>query len=232
MKAPKSMNEAVVKGRNTLIEKGHSLLCHGPELPSPAQQQAMMKDFDRLKNQVAELKTEYQVNKQTYEQVDKRGVRSLLNPFGVSQNEYDCASRDCRVTKETLERTQEWFQEAKSGVKQANQQQANQQRWSTHPFTQTVAALSEKLKSPAVQPHVEQLQTEARSLQRWEKAAVALGRPESYVGRIQEIQSEYLVGKEVSPTAVEALNRDMGQHQHQQAWTQNQKVADGGYAIG
>jgi hypothetical protein len=204
-----------------------------PELPSPAQQQKMMKDFDSLKNRVAELKTEYQTNKQTYEQVDKRGVRSLLNPFGVSQNEYDCASRDCRVTNETLERTQEWFQEAKSGVKQVNQQQIAQERWSTHPFTQTVATLSEKLKSPAIQPHVEQLQTEARSLQQWEKAAVALGRPESYVGKIKEIQSEYGQGKGVSPTAVEMLDRDMGQHQQQQqAIAQNQKAADGGYALG
>ncbi len=154
----------------------------------------------------------------------------MLNPFGVGQNEYDCASRDCRVTRETLERTQEWFQDAKSGVKQVNQQQAAQEQWSTHPFTQTVATLSEKLKSPAIQPHVEQLQTESRSLQQWKKAAVALGRPESYVGKIQDIQSEYGQGKGVAPKAVEALDRDMGQYQ-QQAIAQSQKAADGGFTL-
>jgi hypothetical protein len=184
-----------------------------------------------LKNQVAELKTEYQTNKQTYEQVDKRGVRSLLNPLGVSQNEYECASRDCRVTKETLERTQEWFQEAKSGVKRVNQQQAAQEQWSTHPFTQTVVTLSEKLKSSAIRPHVEQLQAATNSLQRWEKAAVALGRPDSYVGKIQEIQSEYLAGKGVAPKAIEGMDKDIGQYQ-QQAWTQRQQAADKGFAIG
>jgi HPt (histidine-containing phosphotransfer) domain-containing protein/aspartate carbamoyltransferase regulatory subunit len=144
-----------------------------PELPPPAHQQKMIDNFDSLKNQVAQLKTEYQTNKQTYEQMDKRGVRSLLNPFGVSQNEYDCASRDCRVTRETL------------------------------------------------------------SLQRWEKAAVALGRPDSYVGKIQEIQSEYLEGKGVVPEAIEAMDKDIGQYQQrQQAWTQRQQAADRGFAIG
>jgi hypothetical protein len=204
-----------------------------PKLPPPARQQEMMEKFNNLNNQVAQCQTAYQTNKQTYEQIDKRGVRSLLNPFGVSQNEYDCASRDCRVTGETLERTQEWFQEAKSKVQQVNQQQIAQTQWSTHPFTQTVVTLSEKLKSPAVQPQVERVQAEARSLQQWEKAAVALGRPESYVGRIQEIQSEYGQGKGVASKAVEALNRDLGQHQQQQqAWAQSQKAADGGYALG
>jgi hypothetical protein len=140
-----------------------------PALPTPARQQKMIENFDSLKNQVAQLKTEYQNNKQTYEQIDKRGVRSLLNPFGASQNEYDCASRDCRVTRETLERTQERLQEAKSGVQQVNQQQVAQERWSTHPFTQTVATLSQKLESPALQPYVECLQAEARYLHHWEK---------------------------------------------------------------
>ncbi len=201
-----------------------------PGLPPPAHQQKMIDNFDSLKNQVAELKTEYQTNKQTYEQIDKRGVRSLLNPFGVSQNEYDCASRDCRVTRETLERTQKWFQEAKSDVQKVNQQQRAQERWSTHPFTQTVAALSQKLESLGVKSYVERVQAATQSLQQWEKAAVSLGRPESYVGKIQEIQSEYLEGKGVAPKAIEAMDRDMGQHQ-QQARAENQKVADGGLAL-
>ena len=186
-----------------------------PVLPAPAHQQAMMENFHSMKNRLAELKTEYQKDKQTYEQIDKRGVRSLLNPFGVSQNEYDCASRDCRVTRESLERTQGHFQEAKSVVQQVKQQQIAYEQWREHPHHQTLAMLSEKLKSPEVQPYVERLQAETRYLQRWEKAAVALGKPDSYVGKIQEIQSGYLEGKGVAPIAIEAMDKDMGQYQQQ-----------------
>jgi hypothetical protein len=186
-----------------------------PALPTSAHQQAVMENFHSLKNRVAELKTEYQTNKQTYEEIDKRGVRSLLNPFGVSQNEYDCASRDCRVTKEDLERIQGHFQEAKSVVQQVKQQQIAHEQWREHPHQQTLAMLSEKLKSPEVQPYVERLQAETRYLQRWEKAAVALGKPDSYVRKIQEIQSGYLEGKGAAPIAIEAMDKDIGQYQQQ-----------------
>ncbi len=201
-----------------------------PELPRRSYEQSMTEEFKSLQNRVATLKTEYQRDKQTLEKIDARGVRSLLNPFGVSQNEYDCASRDYRVTGEDLERTQSHLQEKRPWVEEIQQQHLAHGHYQTHPFTQTVGILSEKLDSPRVSPRVELVQAQAESLQQWEKAAVALGRPENYVGKVQEIHSGYLEGNGLEARALEAMNRDMGQYQQQQALAQSQQSADG-YAL-
>jgi hypothetical protein len=199
----------------------------------PVYGEKLLNDFRDLQTKEAALKVEHEQNDKAYTKVMDRGERGWFNPLGVSAKTYKQAENDYSRTQDHLHSVKREIGQMKESVQEIEQKQAAQERWSTHPFTQTVATLSEKLKSPDLQPRVEQVQAEARSLQRWEKAAVALGRPESYVGRIQEIQSEYGQGQGVSSKNVEAMNKDMGQYQQQQqAIAQSQKAADGGYALG
>jgi hypothetical protein len=197
----------------------------------PPYGEKLLNDFRDLQEKEATLKVEYQQHREAYTKVMDRGERGWFNPLGVSAKVYKQAENTYGHTEGHLSYVQREIWQTEGSAKEIQQKQAAQERWSTHPFTQTAATLSEKLRSPTIQPHVERLQAESNSLQRWEKAAVALGRPESYVGKIQEIQSGYLEGNGVAPKAIEAMNRDMGQYQQQQqARAQNQKVADGGFA--
>jgi hypothetical protein len=200
----------------------------------PVYGEKLLSDFRDLQTREATLKVEHEQNDKVYTKVIDRGDRGWLNPLGASAKAYDRAHEAYWETSNQLSYVQRKIWQTEGSVKEIQQKQAAQEQWSTHPFTQTAATLSEKLKSADLQPHVERVQAEARSLQRWEKAAVALGRPESYVGRIQEIQSAYGQGQGVTSENVEVLNRDLRQYQYQQqqqTMAQSQKAADGGFAL-
>jgi A nuclease family of the HNH/ENDO VII superfamily with conserved AHH len=191
----------------------------------PLYREKLLNDFRDLQKEEATIKVQHQQNSKAME----RGERGLLNPLGMGAKAYSKAENDYSHTQNHLYQVEREIWQTKGSAKEIQDKQVAQERWSTHPFTQMVAALSEKLEWLTVKPHVQQLQKEAGHLQQWKEAAVALGRPESYVGQIREIQSGYLEGRGVDSRVQETMDRDMGQYQ-QQAQAQSQQ-ADGGIAL-
>lgn len=168
----------------------------------------------QLQRQVKESQARYVVEKKSLQELENRGQRSLLNPFGVADNQLENARSQFSDAKSFWLQTKRDWEEMQARQKKRQEQESGARDWAASPDAQGAKHITELLQQPELRSQYERVERTISQFGEWRSAAEQLGRG-AELKVIGKLAQDYLSGKPL-PEQIERMMREELQQQEPQ----------------
>jgi N12 class adenine-specific DNA methylase len=191
-------------------------------LPEPnwSEQQRLIDEVKRCSTENLKISRETKESKAEVEQLGK--PRSILHPFGSPVQKVEAAKERYQTSLLKLYESEQHLNQAQSQLSAWQQPAKAYREWRHGSEGKMMHELKAIIELEPIQnrlTHIHAHQKKSDLLEvlgDWEKMAIALGRPDAYVGRIREVTTEFSMGMPVSDKAIDAMRHDNQAFQAQQ----------------
>jgi hypothetical protein len=178
-----------------------------------------------LQNNLARLRNRLATEQATLQELEHRGARSLLNPFGVSAECLHNARYHLDTTRGMVERTNQAISELLARHATRQQEETAHRAWLSKPQSQGAQHIAELLRQPQLKAHHDSVKRTFEQLQQWQQAAESLEFGPMKIDRIREAKQDYLDGHGLSEPAWQQMQHDLELVQaRQRQWKRQQQI--------
>lgn len=171
----------------------------------------------QLHRQLKEEREQVGLLQKTLQELERRGQRSLLNPFGASAEQLSDVRENLRTMQQVLKYTAGELKRIQERQAQRQQQEAACREWATLPQTEGAQRVLTLLQDPELRSQYEMVKRRAGQLWQWEQAAARLEVEPTELAEIHQIGQNYLDGYPPSEEMLRRMQHDLNEYQQQLA---------------
>ncbi|HIK14287.1 MAG TPA: hypothetical protein IGS53_03150 [Leptolyngbyaceae cyanobacterium M33_DOE_097] len=169
---------------------------------------AIHKDVRSANNRVEQAQA-------AYTELEQRGSRSLLNPFGASADQQAEVRDVLSKAQSRLRAAQTEYQKIITRQERRQQEEKAHQDWQASPETQVAQHVLALLQQPEINTQFERVKRTLKALYQWQDVAPQIGRPPEECDFIRSLTENYLDGQDLDENLKEVMKQDLQHYRHQ-----------------